>query len=185
MARLIAPRVKPGADDFEILFSDSSVSVSGGRFAIHEYTLLEGVRLAEWARVALEAHRTGHSGDLVHVLAENCQRDPLEIAGLPDPDFAALVKGYERANQRWLVAEPPKPGKATERWSSVIQSLVSHGHTLESIRGYTLRQVNLFHAAIERLSSKERVKRIVDVSLGFSGGGEAKDAVKTLKRAAE
>ena len=183
MARRIAPRAT-GADDFGILFPEFSVSLSS-RYEIHEYTLLEGVRFAESARVALEAHRTGHSGDLVHVLAQNCQRDPLEIAGLTESDFAALIQGYERANQRWLVAEIPKPGKATERWSSLIQGLISHGHTLAAIRGYTLRQVNLFHGAIGRLSSRERVTRIVDVSLGFAGGEEAKDAVKTLKRASE
>jgi hypothetical protein len=183
VAQLVKRRDR-GEEDFGILFPDFSVSVGSVRFAIHEYTLIEGVRFAELARVALEAHRTGNSGDLVHLLADNCQRDPLEIAGLAEPDFAALVASYERANQRWLVAEKPKPGKP-ERWSSVVQSLVSHGHTLPAIRGYTLRQVYLFHDAIGRLSSRERVSRIVDVSLGFSGGDEAKDAMKTLKRAGE
>jgi hypothetical protein len=184
MARLVAPRVKPGAEDFEILFSEFSVSVSGIRFEIHEYTLLEGVRFAELARVALEAHRNGNSGDLIYLLADNCKRDALEIAGLAEADFAALIAGYERANHRWLVAEKPKPGKP-ERWSSVVQSLASNGHTLEAIRGYTLRQINLFYEAIGRLTNKDRAGRIVDVSLGFGGGDEAKAALKSLQRAAE
>jgi hypothetical protein len=182
MATLVKRRNR-GEEDFEILFPEFSISVGSVRFAIHEYTIVEGARLSGMARTALEAHKTGDSDDLTRLLADNCQRDPLEIAGLSEMDFAALVAGFERANQRWLTVD--KPTGKPERWSSVVQSLVSHGHPLPAIRGYTLRQVYLFNDAIHRLSSRERAARIVDGSLGFSGGDEAKDAIKSFKRAGE
>jgi hypothetical protein len=185
MARQIAPRVKPGTEDFEILFSEFSVSVSSVSYEIHEYTIIEGMRLGEAARKAVDKYKEGESADLIYLIAENCGRDPLEIAGLNDATLTALAVTFERANKSWFTQEAPKPGRSTERWSSVMQGLISHGHTLDKIRNYTLRQVYLFHDAIGRLSSRERVARIVDVSLGFSGGDQAKDAVKSLKRAGE
>jgi len=186
MARLIAPRVRPGAEDFGTLFPEFSVSVSSGaRYDCHEYTIIEGTRLNGRARAALDSHSKGDSIELVHVLADNCKHDQLEIAGLEDRDWAALVKAFEQANKKWLSQDVPKPGTKAERWSSIVQDLVSHGHTFDKICGYTLRQVYLFYGAISRLSSRGRVRRIVDVSLGFNGGDGAKDAIKSLQRASE
>lgn len=186
MARLIAPRPdRTGAEDFEILFPEFSVSLPSGHYAIHEYTIVEGLRLGDAARKAVRKHKAGDGAELLYLIADNCRRDPLQMAAVSDDDLVVLVAAFERANRRWLAEEVPKPGRAAERWSSVMQALVSHGHTLAAIRGYTLRQVYLFHDAIGRLSSRERVARIVDVSLGFSGGDQAKDAVKTLKRASQ
>ncbi|SRR6266404_6600414 len=186
MARLIAPRVRPGAEDFGTLFPEFSVSAfSGVRYNCHEYTIIEGTRLSDRARVALDNNSKGDSVGLVHVLADNCGHDQLEIAGLEDEDWAALIKAFEQANNKWLSKDIPKPGTKTERWSSIVQDLVSHGHTFDKICGYTLRQVYLFYGAIDRLSSRGRARRIVDVSLGFNGGDEAKDALKTLQRASE
>jgi hypothetical protein len=185
MARQIAHRVKPGTEDFEILFSEFSVSVGSVRFAIHEYTITEGVRLGEAARKAVDKYKEGESADLIYLIAQNCDLDTLEIAGLNDATLTALVIAFERANKSWLIPEIPKPGRSTERWSSAIQALISHGHTLEAIRGYTLRQVYLFNDAIGRLSSRDRADRILDVNLGFAGGNDANDAIKTFKRAGE
>lgn len=186
MARLIAPRVKPGTEDFGTLFPEFSVSVSSGaRYNFHEYTIIEGTHLSGRARAALDNNSKGNSVDLVRVLADNCEHDQLEIAGLEDGDWAAIIRAFEQANKNWLLQDTPKPGLKTDRWSSIVQDLVSHGHTFDKICGYTLRQVYLFYGAINRLASRGRARRIVDVSLGFNGGDGAKDALKTLQRASE
>jgi hypothetical protein len=184
MARILAPRKIPGADDFEILFLDSSVSVGSIVYAIHEYTLTEGVRFGEVGKAALESHAQGNSADLIFLIAANCGCEALELAGLPDEALATIIEAYTKANRSWFTPAAPKPGKS-EHWSSVLQALIAHGHTLESIRGYTLRQVNLFHEAIGRLHSRERHARVVDINLGFAGGDEANDLLKKLKKASE
>lgn len=184
MATLVKRRNR-GEADFETLFPEFSISVGSVRFAIHEYTITEGVRLGDAARKAVDKYKEGESADLIYLIAENCDLDTLEIAGLNDATLTALVIAFERANKSWLIPEIPKPGRSTERWSSAIQALISHGHTLAAIRGYTLRQVYLFNDAIGRLSSRERAARILDTNLGFSGGDHANDAIKTFKRAGE
>lgn len=184
MAQKVAPRVRPGAEDFGTLFPEFSVSVSGIRYAIHEYTILEGARLAAAAKAALQ---TG-GDDLVYVLADNCGVDFLQIAGLDDEDVEKLKAAFERANREWFSEEDEAKKKLIVkplRWSAIIQALVSNGHTLAAIRGYTLRQVNLFYEAISKLSMKQRADRIVDVSMGFNGGDDTTAALKSLRRIAD
>ncbi len=125
MARLVKRRNR-GEDDFEILFPDFTLFFGSVRFAIHEYTILEGARYAVQARTALSEHQIGHSVALVVLLAENCGRDILEVAGLEDEHFTVLVTTFERANRQWL-SEVNKTGDK-ERWSSIVQCLISHGH---------------------------------------------------------
>jgi hypothetical protein len=185
MARILAPRKIPGADDFEILFLDSSVSVGSIVYAIHEYTLTEGVRFGEVGKAALESHAQGNSAQLIFLIAANCGCESLAIAGLSDEALAVLIDAYTRANRSWFLAATPMPGKKSEHWSSVMQALIAHGHTIDAIRTYTLRQVNLFHEAIGRLHSRERHARVVDINLGFAGGDEANDLLKKLKKASE
>jgi hypothetical protein len=186
MAQKVAPRVRPGTADFGILFPEFSVSVSGTRYAIHEYTVLEGARLAGAAKAALE---TG-GDDLLYILADNCGVDVLEISGLDDEVISKLQAAFERANHEWLGEDEEMEQKKKLivkplRWSAIVQALVSNGHTLTAIRGYTLRQVNLFYEAISKLSMKQRADRIVDVSMGFNGGEETTAALKSLRRIAD
>ena len=186
MAQKVAPRVRPGAEDFGTLFPEFSVSVSGCRYAIHEYTILEGARLAVAAKAALQ---TG-GDDLLYILADNCGVDVLEISGLDDADLAKLRAAFERANREWLDEDEETEKKKKLiikplRWSAIVQALVSNGHTLTAIRGYTLRQVNLFYEAISKLSMKQRADRIVDMSMGFNGGEDTTAALKSLRRIAD
>jgi hypothetical protein len=191
VAKRIAAKPKAGTDDLEILHPELEVPVSGRlgveRWRVREMTLLEGFKWAATARAALEAAQGSQprAGDLVKCIALCCGQDVLRVAGLPERDFQEVRAAWTRLNRAWLeVPEEETPrarrrGKP-QRWSSIFQLLIAHGHHYREIGGYTLRQVELFAAEIYRAERRGRAARIADVNAGLAGGEAAKDTIREL-----
>lgn len=78
---------------------------------------------------------------------------------------------------------PPKTTQKEKviRWSSIIQSLITHGHDLASIQNYTQRQIELFYEAICSEKNHNKADFIEAVNHGFSGGQVTSDYVKKLR----
>lgn len=59
-----------------------------------------------------------------------------------------------------------------------VQLLMEHGHELKAIEGYTLRQFNMFIAAIEKLDGIKDRKLLTFLRVGPSSVEEFKQFIK-------
>lgn len=63
----------------------------------------------------------------------------------------------------------------------MIQCLITHGHQLSAIKGYTQRQIELFYQSIARQNNAQKADQIEAVNLGFGGGKETAQYLKQLR----
>ena len=152
-------------------------------WAVREYSLRDAARHEPLADKFLASRKDGGTPDpvaAVYLLAGATGRSVVEIAGLKDDDFDALVAAWDEVNAA-LFGDKPQP-KEFMRWADVYETLIASGHTLAQIGTYTARQIELFLSAAARRRSDQRAENVIDMNLAFAGGDKADQHLTSLRK---
>jgi hypothetical protein len=183
VARVVKKKVRTGTNDLGVLHPDRFVLVGNEVWAVREYSLRDAARHSALGTRFLESRKDGGKPDpaaAVYLLAGATGRNAIEIAGLPDSDFDALVAAWDEVNAS-LFEEKPQP-KESMRWADVYEALIAGGHTLSEIGTYTARQIELFLSATVRRRREQRAEDVLDMNVAFNGGTNADKHLESLRK---
>ncbi len=159
---------------------------------MREFGLLESIRFHATASRAAASIDNG-APDLqaaIPVIAASVDKDPLRVAGLPQPDLDTLIKTWRHLNGViFIAAEEPEErkgrAKARTRWRDIYCTLIAAGHDPRRIGQYTQRQIELYFSGAQRLLAQDRSARIIDFNAAQAGGKHADSVVSRLQKVAE
>lgn len=185
MARLYKPKQRAGTSDLEILHPDRLVRVGSEQWTVHEYSLRDAARYHALGERLLAGRAKGQEDPeaMVLLLAQATGKDPIQVAGLDDESFSALVAAWDEVNAPLFKTAEIAPGKpAGARWADVYETLIASGHSLAEIGSYTARQIELFLSAAMRRHNRLRADTVIDTNAGFGGGNHANDHIRNLTK---
>lgn len=165
------------ADELDLLFAAPvRVTVGGESVAVRGVVLDE---LAGFLRLyddqpdeaSTEAEIDAWNTRMLAMLARLCDRPVQWLDTLAEDQLGTLFAAMRRANAVLFGPQPARGGPRTGRgnsWATVVAQLIECGHTLHTVRGYTLAQIEVLSAAHARIA----VDRSLD-ALGIARAAQA------------
>ena len=121
--------------------------------------------------------------DFCDLLAASCGKDLDFLTSLDSDQFDELASWVLAINEKLWKGDDPKtkPDTTEFSWSTAIQCLISHGHTLESVSRLTLAQLEAYLIASAKEDRERLAMAIQAEAFSMADPKSIKSALKELR----